>query len=435
MNYRVITSLTLCLLVAASMPAVAQWSTQQTLATNAYNGTVTIDSSGNLVSTWYQNSVNAVYGSTASFGQPWSAPVNISGNIGVASGNPVVRGSATGNATVTYASPALGGTFADHPSGGSWTAPAADNGVNQFFVINDNGDQGVAWGTGGARGTSSTVNAVTRPAHGVWSAATTIASAAHLAFDGALELADGSTAVAWETFDSTCGSRTCKTSNWVLKVSTHAPGAQSWVTSGALLGPDASQHFGQLASDSAGDLGVASIQNGNIVSVVRHNGTWGSAAVVAPLTSLGYSASNTDNRIFHSDSSGHATIVGFGNQQVTNIAAVDGNLATNTWGTPAIISGADQYPNYFDFAESSSGTAIVFYALVNLSGSTTTWRAITRKGAGQAWNGPATAGTSFDAGGQPDSAAVNSAGRAAVVFHGYSSDFLNNILYTNTFQP
>jgi len=56
-------------------------------------------------------------------------------------------------------------------------------------------------------------------------------------------------------------------------------------------------------------------------------------------------------------------------------------------------------------------------------------------GPGVAWNAPATVGTSFDAGGNPESVAVNSAGQAAVVFHGYSSDYLTFIEYTNTYQP
>jgi hypothetical protein len=84
---------------------------------------------------------------------------------------------------------------------------------------------------------------------------------------------------------------------------------------------------------------------------------------------------------------------------------------------------------------SSSGAAIAFYPVLPVSGSTTTWRAITRPGAGKPWNAPATAGTSFDAGGTPDGVSVNAAGQAAVVFHGYASDFTTNILYTNTYKP
>jgi hypothetical protein len=441
MNDKFFASLTLCLLAAASMPAFAQWSTQQTLATNAYNGSVTIDSAGNRVSAWYQNAlpngtaVNEVWASTAAFGRAWSTPVNVSGPIGVASGTPSVRGSASGNATVVYSTPSLGGTYADHPSGGTWTAPATMNGVNQFYVINDNGDEGLAWGTGGARPTSSTINAVVRPAHGVWSVATTIFSAPHLALDGALVAPDGSTAVVWESFDSTCGSRTCKTSNWVLRVSTHAPGAQSWVTSGTVLGPDATQHFGQLAADTAGDLGVIAISGSNVVSVVRHAGTWGSAVVVAPLTSLEfYTGTGRDNRIYASDSAGHATVVGWGNPQLSTLVAVDGNLTTNTWGKVTTISGSDQQPNYFDFAMSSTGTAITFWSVAG-NGGNTIWRAATRTGPGVPWNAPATAGTSFEGGGTPEGVAINGAGRAAVVFHGYSSDFTTYIQYTNTYQP
>ena len=313
--------------------------------------------------------------------------------------------------------------------------PRPTNGVNQFYVSNDSGVEGLACGTGGARPTSSTVVAIVRPAGGIWSAPATIAAAPHLSFDGAIVAPDGSMAVAWESFDSVCGSRTCKTSNWVLHVSTRAAGAQNWVDSGALLGPDATQHFGQLAADGVGDLGVLSIQTGNIVSKVRHGSTWSSTVVVvSDSTFQYYTGTGRDNRIFASDSAGHATIVGWGNMQLSTLAAIDGNLTTNTWGSPATISGADPQPGYFDFAMSSSGAAIAFYPLLNTNG-TTTWRAITRPGAGKPWNAPATAGTSFEAGGTPDGIAVDSAGQAAVVFHGYSSDYTTNILYTNTYKP
>ena len=428
-------------LTAGTSASAGSWSSQATLANNAYNGTTTLDASGNLVAVWYQNAapngtaVNQIWASTAVIGQPWSTPVDVSGNIGVASGNPSVRGSSNGNATAIYTSPTIGAAYADKPLGGVWKSPLSTNGVNQFYVINDHGDEGLAWGTGGARPTSSTVVAIRRPVGGVWSAPATIAAAPHLSFDGAIVAPDGSMAVAWESFDSVCGSRTCKTSNWVLHVSTVAAGAQNWVDSGPLLGPDTTQHFGQLAADAVGDLGVISIRTGNIVSVVRHGAAWGSAVVVASTSTFQYyTGTGRDNRIFASDSAGHATLVGWGDIHLATLAAIDGNLTTNTWGTAATISGGDQDPGYFDFAMSSSGAAIAFYPLLLQSG-TTTWRAITRPGAGKPWNAPATAGSSFEGGGTPDGVAVNSAGQAAVVFHGYSSDFTTNILYTNTYKP
>jgi hypothetical protein len=432
----------LALLLVVALPAAAgTWSTQAVLATDAYDGTVALDSAGNMTSVWYQNTtpngtaVNEIWASTAAFAHPWSAPVNISGPIGVASGNPSVRTSASGNATAVYNNASGVGMFVDHPSGGNWETPASTNGVSRFYVSNDRGDESLAWGGGGPRGIANPVQVVQRPAGGTWSAATTIASGAYVALDGSTVAPDGTMAVSWESYSSVCGSRVCKTSNWLLHVSTLAPGAHSWVDSGALLGPSASQQFGQLAADATGDLGVVSISSTNIVSVVRHSGVWGGPAVVAPLSAIGYyTGTGRDNRIFASDSAGHATLVGW-NTGLTSLMAVDGNLVTNTWGAVTKISGQDQDPGYFDFAMSSSGAAIAFWSVQPVNGGNTSWRAATRPGAGMPWNAPSTAGSSFEGGGTPEGVAVNAAGQAAVVFHGYSSDFLTYILYTNTYKP
>ena len=210
-----------------------------------------------MTSVWYQNTINEIWAATAAFGHPWSAPVNISG--AVSPGSPVVHGTTSGNATAIYTTATSTGTYVDHLAGGNWGTPGPTNGVDLFVVGNDKGDQGIAWSTGGARPTSSTVDAVVRPAGGTWSLASTVATRVHLAFDGSVMAPDGSMSVAWESFDSVCGERTCKTSNWVLHVSTRAAGAQSWVDSGPLLGPDATQHFAQLAADGAGDLGLVGL--------------------------------------------------------------------------------------------------------------------------------------------------------------------------------
>ena len=411
------------------------WSTQATLASNAYQGSVAIDASGNLVSVWYQNGVAEVYASTGAVGQPWAAPVDISGGTNSTTGNPTVRMSASGNATAIYTSPTIGAAYVDKPAGGAWKSPLSTNGVNQFYVSNDNGVEGLAWGTGGARASSSTVVAIYRPVGGVWAAPATLASAPHLAFDGAIVAPDGSMSVAWESFNATCGSRTCTTSNWVLHVSTLAAGAQNWVDSGPLMGPDTTQHFTQLAADSVGDLGAISLRSGNVVSIVRHGSTWSSVVtVVSDSTFQFYTGTGRDNRTFASDSAGHATLVGWGDIHLLTLAAIDGNLTTNTWGSPSTISGADQYPGYFDFAMSSSGASIVFYPLPLATGNTP-WHAITRPGAGKPWNAPANAGSSFEGGGNPDSVAINAAGQAAVIFHGYSSDYTTYILYSNSYKP
>jgi len=427
MTYKTLTGVILSFLMIAPVPAFSgSWQTQVVLSSNAYNGTVALDANGNMVSVWYQNSlangtgVNEIWASSAPFGHAWSTPVNISGNIGVASGNPSVRSSAAGNSTAIYTDPTLGAAFVDHPSGGSWGTPGSTGGVNQFYVNNDRGDEGLAYGGGGPRGAATPVSVVQRPAGGSWTTPTTIATGTYVALEGSVLAPDGTMAVAWESYNSVCGSRTCKTSNWTMHVSTHAPGASSWVDSGTLLGPDTARHFGQLAADNVGDIGVAAISGTNVVSIVRHGTTWNKTpAVVAPLSSLEfYTGTGRDNRVFASDSTGHATIVSWGNAQLSNLVAVEGNLSNNTWGKTTVISGPDQNPNYFYFTMSSSGASIAFWSITPFNGSgNTLWRAATRPRAGQAWNPVATAGTSFDGGGTPESVAINSAGQAAVVFH------------------
>jgi hypothetical protein len=438
-----ITTLLLCLLFLMAIPSMAgTWATQSVLASNAYNGTVALDSSGNMTSVWYQNAlpngtaVNEIWASTAPFGKPWSSPVNISGPIGVASGNPSVLTSASGNRTAIYNNASGVGTFVDAPAGGNWGTPGTTNGVNQFYVNNDYGDESIAWGGGGPRGLANPIQVVHRPAGGFWSSATTIASGTYVKLDGSVVAPNGTIAVSWESYTSVCGSRTCKTSNWTLHVSTLTLGAQTWVDSGPILGPSSAQQFGQLAADGVGDIGVISISGTNVVSVVRHSTTSSAPAVVAPLSSIGYyTGTGRDNRIYASDSAGHATLVGW-NTGLTSLVSVDGNLTSNTWGTVTTISGQDQDPGYFYFTKNQAGPAIAFWGITPVNGGgNTIWRAVTRSAAGQPWSMPATVGTTFEGGGNPENITINGAGRAAVVYHGYSSNYLTYILYTNTYQP
>ena len=436
-----------CILaVFAAMPAWAGWNSQVVSGTNAYDGTIALDSAGNATALWLQSPQNQAWASTALIGHPWSVPVNISGTVNAAVPN--VHTSAAGKATAFFSDNVNLTTptyFVDHTAGGTWGTPGNTNGGNEAFIATDrisivlgnvNGDDSFVWGVGSGNrsGGVQTISVVQRPSGGSWTTATTFASGAHLNLTGALVEPNGTMAVAWESFDAVCGSRTCKTSNFVLHVSTRAPSG-GWVDSGALLGPSATQHLGQLAADAAGNLGLATQSGGNLVSLVRHGSTWSSPVVVASLSTIGFTSGvATENRVFASDSAGHATFVGWGNPNLTTLASVDGNLTTNTWGVVKTISGADQSPGYFDFAMSSTGKAIAFYAISDVN-SNYTWRALTRSGPTAAWSAPTTVGTSFEGGGVPEGVAVNAAGQAAVMFHGLTSDFLTNLEYTNTFQP
>jgi hypothetical protein len=132
-------------LTAATSASAGSWSTQATLASSAYEGTIGLDASGNMTSVWYQYNapngaaIDEIWASSAAFGQAWSAPVDVSGNIGTAAANASVRVSASGNATAVYTNPTLGTVYNDKPAGGSWGTTHATNGVNGFYVSNDSG--------------------------------------------------------------------------------------------------------------------------------------------------------------------------------------------------------------------------------------------------------------------------------------------------------
>ena len=174
------------------------------------------------------------------------------------------------------------------------------------------------------------------------------------------------------------------------------------------------------------------------MSLVRHSsGVWTSPVTVASSSSLLLDLSHqpnepADNRCFGSDSAGDATVVGWGNNQTTNLVAVSGNLQTNTWGAVKVIAGSDQSPNYYRLAVSSAGQAIVAYAL-QLDQNTI--RGIVRPGPTSAWGSPATVGTGNDVSALAITVGINSAGPAAVAFSAYTSDFTSFINYVNTFVP
>jgi hypothetical protein len=164
------------------------------------------------------------------------------------------------------------------------------------------------------------------PSRGVWSSATTIVTGAHLSLASSLVAPDGSMAVAWKSFSAVCGSPTCTTSNWVLHVSTRAAGAQSWIDSGPLLGPDSKQHFGRLAADGVGDLGVLTISGSNIVPL---GPAWQQLDVA-----IGCRQDFSDQpHCLCQRFRRTVTLVGF-DYHVSTILAVDGDLTNNTWGSP-----------------------------------------------------------------------------------------------------
>ena len=176
MNYRSIANLTLCMLVAASVPAFAQWGPQATLATNALNGTVTRRLCPQFGQRLVPERAAQGHSRQRDLGEHrgvWPSLVHAhkclrTDRRGI--GHAVRAWQRIGERNRGLHLPALGGTLADHPSGGSWTAPANTNGVNQLYVSSDNGDEGLAWGTDQTRVAAgyASIAVVQRPAGGVW---------------------------------------------------------------------------------------------------------------------------------------------------------------------------------------------------------------------------------------------------------------------------
>ena len=438
-------------LVITAMPAWAgSWQTQTVVANGGIGPWIAIDASGNLAVAWgfsaYPISENLVR--TGAIGQPWGATVDLTGQVTGALHLPQLHASASGNFTAIYnqGSPAVS-MFVDHPPGGGWSTPAQIPGSSEagqtlqnfpLFTSNDHGDQAIVWGGGGPRGNANPIQVTVRPAGGVWQTPATIATGTFVTIDGGVTAPDGTTAVAWESYQASCGSRVCKTTNFSLHVSTLAPGSNAWVDSGQLLFSASSQNHGLLAADGNHNIGLISINGGNVVSLVRHSsGAWTSAVTVASATALLLDLSHqpnepADNRCFGSDGAGNATVVGWGNNQSTNLVAVSGNLQTNTWGASNVITGSDQFPNYYRLAVSSAGQAVVAYPLQLDSN---TLRAVVRPGPTSAWGAPATVGSANDLSALAITVGINASGQAAVAFSAYTSDFTSFINYVNTYKP
>ena len=131
-NSPTIRSLVFCFLAVFSVaPAFAGWNSQVVVGTNAYQGTIALDSAGNATTVWLQTPQNQAWASTALIGQPWSVPVNISGSINAA--GPNVHTSAAGKATAFFSDNVNLHTptyFVDHTAGGAWGTPGSTNGGN-----------------------------------------------------------------------------------------------------------------------------------------------------------------------------------------------------------------------------------------------------------------------------------------------------------------
>jgi hypothetical protein len=422
-----------CLAVTFLVPAFSQtgaWTAPAVLSTGGqgWEAAAAIDGTGNSVAVWDEiTSLSQLWSRSKPSGGSWGPVTEISPALETNAVYPAVRISAAGFATAVWSD--QGGVWtADRPPASNWSAarlliPGVSNPI---FVMNSQGAAAIVWSVGGPRSTSGQVLAVVRPAGGAWSAQQLVASGVHVIADHAGIGTNGAVIVTWETYNATCAKYGCSVSAYDLHSSRQNPGTGSWIDSGSLLGPDTAAHDARVALDAAGGAALVALNSaGAYASTTQGNagGAWGSFKTIAAPQGT---AITTD---LASDDAGQVMlvyefIVGFSNSQVF---AVNGSIANNTWSSPAVISGSDMNVGQIYFAVSPGGRALAIW--LNSSGIPAV-RAITRAAGTGSWSNPVTlsvAGNEIS----PEAATVNSSGSAVVVYSGYDANSVHTEYVTN----
>jgi hypothetical protein len=132
-----------------------------------------------------------------------------------------------------------------------------------------------------------------------------------------------------------------------------------------------------------------------------------------------------------SDDAGQVTLVYESIAYPTSQAlSVNGSIASNTWSSPAVVSGADTSVGQVYFALAPNGASLAIWLS---SSGTPAIRAATRASATGAWSAP----VSLSGPGSyisPEAAAVETSGNAVVIYSGYNAASVHTEYATN-YQP
>ena len=422
--------------VALTAPVFAQtgaWTPPVVLSNGGqgWEAAAAIDGNGNSVALWDERTTqDQLWSSSKTRLGNWGSITQVSPALQTTSVFPAVRISTAGSATAVW-SDQNGVWTADRPRASNWNPPQLliPGASSPIFVMNSRGDAAVAWTVGGGpRASSGSVMAVVRPAGGAWTSQQIVASGVHVSADHAGIAENGTLIVTWESNDATCKKYGCVVSNYVLHAARQNAGTETWVDSGALLGPDRAAHAARVVLDSAGDAMVAALSSsGTYVSATQGNsgGAWSSFnTIVNP-------QSTTIVTDLASDDAGQVMLVYESIVYPTSQAlAVTGAISNNAWSSPVVLSGSDASVSQVHFALAPSGAALILWLS---SSGTPANHAITRTTATGTWSSPMTVsgpGTSI----APEAAAVDSSGDAIVIYSGYNAASVHTEYATN-YQP
>ena len=343
---------------------------------------------------------------------------------GTGSPTQTVRMTAAGAATAVWVDSFRNIMTADLPLGGAWSSPALlatpPGSPAPSFVMDSHGDAGVVVAT-----SSGEILAYRRAAGALsWGSeevVTVAPTGSHLVLSGAAMGEAGDFAVTWQTYQVRC-SRFCVDVNYIVHVSREQLAGTTWDDSGPLTaGVNRPGYAALPAVDIGGRAAVIYLAPyGPIVSSqtqATYGGLWSNPATVFATTSGGLLGGvNIANN-------GRLTVAVLNFASTgTNVVAIDGNVATNTWSHPTTLSNL------------SGGDSSGVVALVSFGGSTNgaavaewgdgdgTIRAATRRPISPAWgatqtiNGPVVCGSLGPTCSGPLAASINNAGHAFVIF-------------------
>ena len=425
----------LCMVLASLAPAAAQtggWTQPVTLSTGGqgWEAAAAIDGNGNSVALWGERTtLDRIWSRSKPSGGNWGSVTGVSPALETTSVFPAVHISAAGFATAVW-SDEDGVWTADRPPASNWNSPQLliPGASSPTFVMNSQGSAAIVWTVGGPPGVTSSVMAVLRPAGGGWSAQQTVASGVYVIADHAAIGENGAAIVTWESYNALCKKYGCSRSNFELHASRQNTGTGIWADSGPLLGPDGAAHDARTALDSAGAaILVAMNSAGAYASATQGNagGTWSALKAIVNPQGLTITAD------LQSDDAGQVTLVyefiGFSSSQAL---AVSGSIGNNTWSSPVILSSGDTSIGQIYFALAPNGSALAVW-LVNSP--TPKIQAVIRATATGTWSSPvAISGPGSQIG--PEAAAVNSSGKAVVIYSGYNAASVHTE-YTTSYQP
>lgn len=424
-------------LAGAATPVWAQtgtWTAPAVLSNGGqgWEAAAAIDADGNSLALWDERTTqDQLWSTSKGSGGSWGAVTGISPALQTTSVFPVLRVTTAGFATAVW-SDSNGVWTADRPSGSKWDAARllVAGGTNPIFVMNARGDAAVVWTVGGGpRSTTGSVMAVLRSEGGEWSAPQTLTSGPHLIADHAGIGASGNVIVTWETYSAVCHKYGCSQSSYLLHASRQNPGTDVWVDSGVLMGPDLDAHDARVAIDAGGGAIVLALSSAGVYTSATQGNSGG--AWSAFKTALNNPNGFTLISDLLSDDAGQVTLVYESITYPTSQAlAIGGSIGSNTWSSPAVLSGSDSSVGQVYFALAHNGASLVIWLS---SSGTPAVRAATRATATGNWSAPSSIsgpGSSIS----PEAAAVEPSGNAIVVYSGYNAASVHTEYATN-YQP